>query len=362
MERYVKCAGSGQAEANMPELPSAEVTTDGDAIHEGLADGDTSALTETQGEIAQRLAGMEAKSLSLWMESKGIEVNLDRHAEERLWIRNRQTLELIASAQLDVYYVSKLTEGEGMTAFVLDFKSGYKKATAAEMNWQLLTQAIALRYEYPHLHDVTVGIAASRLGSSLDLATYTASDLDFAERELLQAVWRAQQPNPPRSPGTWCQYCRAKSDCATAASWALIVQQTIKAGNKLEMHEAVQSLKPEQLVYIWSQSTTAKGILDAVKARLETLPAETLAEFNLHLKPGAEVRRITNVLKAWDKLAEMLPEDARLGCITIALGKVEKALAFKNGLKGEAAKTQVNAALGEWMQTKQNKPSLEFIV
>ena len=101
MERFVNCAGSHQAEVGMPPLPEQKVTASGTDIHDALKTGDSENLEEDDAAVAKRLAGMETKALEDWTLAclPAHVTRPARVAEERLWIRDRKTLDLVASAQ-----------------------------------------------------------------------------------------------------------------------------------------------------------------------------------------------------------------------------------------------------------------------
>lgn len=357
MERFVNCAGSFQAEQGMPELPAADVTAAGTRIHSALETGDMEGMEETEADIAKRIMAMDKSAVADFCRDQGIESVPLRHAEERLWIRHRATLELLASAQLDIYYV------HNDVALIIDGKSGFKKATAADKNWQLLTQAIALRHDSPAVKTFFVAIAASRLGSSFDIAQYSAEDIDAGERELHHAIWKSKQPNPQRNPGTWCQYCRANGHCAEAAAYSSIVlfEMKLKDWNKLGIIEAVQQMTPAQLAHVFVRSKIAGMIFDNVEARLKIMSPEDLAKIGLGLKPGAERRTVTSLVAAREKLSTVLSSSELDECLTLSVTNAQKAIGKKKQLKAEVAKTFTNELLGEVLETKQNKPSLEII-
>lgn len=356
-ERFVNCAGSHQAEQGMPPLPEQAVTRSGTEIHDALESGDDSALEEDDATVAKRLSGMEHKATDDWMRDRGFDYIGTAHREERLWIRDRKTLDLIASAQLDVFYI------QGTEALFIDFKSGFKKTTASEKNWQVLTQALALWHEYPQLTNFRGGIAASRLTSTLDLVEYSAEQLAFAERELQLAVWKSKQPNPPRTPGSWCQYCRANGHCTEAAAYSSIVlfNGDLKDWSKLSIIEAVAKMEPAQMAHVFVRSKIANIIFENVEARLKNMPAAELEKIGLNLKPGAEKRSLTDVPKAWETIASLLTEPERLACISIAIGKLTKAIAKKKNLKEADAKILLEQTLSGLIVKTQNKPSLEIV-
>lgn len=359
-ERFVNCAGSAQAEQGMPPLPEQAVTRSGTDIHDALESGDDGALEEDDAAIAKRLAGMEARAHEDWMRDRGIEHKEPAHREERLWIRDRKTLDLVASAQLDVFYI------QGTEALFIDFKSGYKKTTASEKNWQVLTQALALWHEYPQVTNFRGGIAASRLTSTLDLVEYTAEQLAFAERELQLAVWKSKQPDPPRTPGSWCFYCRANGDCTSAAAFSAVIHpesgvQTERTDFQLWALESVGKMTPQQMGSVYKKSKIAEVIFANVEARLKNMPAAELEKIGLNLKPGAQNRSLTDVPKAWETIASLLTEPERLACISIAIGKLTKAVAKKKNIKEADAKILLEQTLSGLIVKTQNKPSLEIV-
>lgn len=360
IERLINCPGSPAAQRDLPPLPEQAVTSQGTDIHTAMETGDATGMEEDEQEIAVRLERLELRAVEDWSNKHEFtlherDAQMRRHAEERLWIRDRQSLELVASAKLDVYYVARVN------ALIIDFKSGFKKATPSDRNWQLITQAIALHHERPDIESFTIGIAADRLKSTLDIAHYTAAALRHAESVLMTSVWRSQQPNAARVPGTWCQYCRAIGECSVAAAWSQIALQNpaLQAGG-IGMLQAVQNMTPEQMKFVWQRSAAAKGIMDAVKLRLERVPADQLAAIGLQLKPGAEVRKITDVSLARQKLSLILSPEEIDACSTLAIGKLESAAKKGTLTKANAAKL-VESTLDGVIEKKQNKSSLEEI-
>ena len=221
--RIVNCPGSLAAEKGLPDLPAEQVTEEGTAIHEAAETGDTSELSGDPAAIAKRLRAMEDRVLEQWLADIP---NYDgtipqRHAEVRLWIRDRKTLELTASAQLDVLRVYE------KWCLIIDFKTGFNDAPPADRNWQLLTQAICVHHEFPKVERFRVAIAASRLSSKLDIAEYSLADLEHADKELLHVLWLAKQSDAQRRPGEHCRWCKAKGICPEAATFSLVTQQRL---------------------------------------------------------------------------------------------------------------------------------------
>jgi Protein of unknown function (DUF2800) len=354
MERFIACAGSHEAQRGLPPLPEQKVTSQGTGIHGAMETGDATHLEEDEQEIAVRLERLELKAVADWAEANGFDEHdrsrLARKAEVRNWIRDRKTLEPIASAKKDVYYVVR------EFALILDFKSGFKDATPSERNWQLLTQAVALWHEHPEITDFTVGIAASRLRSSLDRSHYGVEELRYAEFQINAALWRSKQANAPRSPGSWCQYCRANGVCPTAGAYSLLELQRLPAG-PLEIATAIQQMDANQMKDVWKRSKIADFIFEAVKNRLERMPVEVLASVGLGLKEGANLRKITDVSAARAKLGLILTPAEIDACSSLALGKLATA-AKKGSLSSKQASQLVDATLEGTISVTQNKSSL----
>jgi len=360
IQRIIACPGSRNAERGLPQLADKAVTADGDAIHNALETGETEALTETQEQIAARLKGLEMTALNDWMRDNGIEFTPERHAEERLWIRD-QSLNLVASAKLDVFYI----DNESSSALLLDFKSGFKKVAPSESNWQLRTQTIALFNEFPGILNIRVGIAASRLSSSLDLAEYDIPTILDAKRLLIRHIQAADAADAPRVPSAnACQYCRAKSFCPQAASYAMVTlaEYPPSKPNKLSVLEAVNRLTPLQVSIVYRRSKLAYMIFEAIEDRLKAMPVEDLNAIGLDLKPGSTSRSIKDIPMAINALSAHVKLPQLLELVSMPLGKVTKLLASSLGISQKAADAQVEEILAGNIETTQNKPSLIELV
>ena len=355
MDRFISCPGSFNAERGMPQLPELEVTSQGTDIHEAMETGDATDLAENEQEIAVRLERMERETLENWSVSIGLDVSVSRVAEQRFWIRDRKTLALIASAKLDSHYLA------GKHALLIDFKSGYKKATSSEHNWQLITQAIALWHEYPHLEHFRAAIAASRLSSSVDAADFTVDQLRYGEFVIQAAYWRSRDPEAPRNPGLWCQYCKARANCPNAAAYALLVLFLVPDHGKLAIVEQASAMSLPQLAVVQHRAGISALIFTAIKDRLKTFSDAELATVGLKLVPGAEIRSIENVMIAHRLLLQTLPEAEVYGCEKIAVGKIQTAYRAHTGCKTKEAVAWTNEAMAGLITVRQNKPSLESL-
>lgn len=362
VDRFINCPGSFAAERGLPELPKQNVTSEGTRIHAALESGDTEGLEPTEAEIASRLSAMEKSALADWMRQLGIEETPTRHAEERLWIRDPNTLELEASAQLDVYYVHE------RVCLVIDAKSGFKGATSAELNWQLMTQAICVSQEYPEVKSFYVAIAHARLGSSFDMAVYDIKGIRHGLQEFRHAQWLSKQPNARRVPGTHCQYCRANGVCVEAAAYSSVTQQEFGVSSlpskdvKLSIAERVGRMTLPQMAGVFTRSKIAYMIFDQVESRLKSQSAEELAKVGLGFKPGAVQSKVDNYSKARAAaVAAGLTDEQLDACSTLGVPKLREVVKDKLALNKDGAKERTKTILEGHLVETQNQPSLEII-
>lgn len=354
--RLIACSGSWPAEQDMPELPEQEVTGAGRRIHAALESGDSDELAESESEIASRISALERSGLNGWMLANDIEAAPERIAERRLWMRDRKTLDLVASAQLDVYYVS------GDKAYFVDAKTGFNDVPPADKNYQVAVQALCLAHEYPEVVEFTGGIAASRLTSKLDLTIYTRDSLRHVEWEILHAIWKANQPGAPRNPGKHCDYCRAKADCPEAAACSSIVLHNgmVPQLNKLGIAEAVSRMTPMQLAWVWQRSRIAENIFGAISDRLKAMPESQLAAVGLKLKPGAVNRKCTNANEAIAKLSAIIP-DKTYECVTVSISKAETAVGEALDIPKKNRREKISEVLSGLIVESKNSSSLQTI-
>lgn len=285
-------------------------------------------------------------------------MQVETFREQRLWIRNRANLGLIASAQLDVYFIY------GSNALAIDFKTGFSEQTPSERNWQLKTQALALWHEYPNLKHIRMAIAHSRLSSKFDACDFTVRDLEMVERDLLFLVWKSEQPDAPRVPGAHCRWCKARGLCPESATMALVVSKGVEFGslkNSLDVAALIKTLTPSQLKFIYERRSLANEIIEGSVQRLKTLPPEQLALIGLKLDNGASLKPITNTKLAYERLEQVLGKPAMMEVISVARGKAAEVLCEQQQITLKAAKEKVDAILGDAITPKEGAKRLKPI-
>lgn len=341
MERIYHCAGSPLTDPPKPEADDHDDAENdardaGTRIHDALRDDDFTKLDADEAAIAQKLKEMGVEELHKWV------WHLDPNAgppekralpsptkEHRVWIRRRDTLKPVSSAQLDAYYIV------GNSALVIDTKTGFLRTTHATDNIQLRTQALALWQEFPHLTNIRVAINQFRFRPYRTHADYNLQDLKLAEEELMFRLFLAEQPDAPRVPGAWCIYCPAKADCVEAQTFALMPSARVNVGNdEMTIEERVALMTPMNWRFVWQQSRVITKILDAVKASLKALPKEELEALGIYVTPPQNVHSVSNILEAYarlDKAGFLKGDDATKAqqfsaYCKMPLGAIEEAL------------------------------------
>lgn len=354
-ERDVNCPGWRNLTRGLPSEAGSAVAASGTAIHKAWETGDDSALDEDEADIAAALKRVEDVESARWMQENSLDAVPAVLREERLWIRNRQTLEPLYSAQVDVAYVAK------HNALIIDGKTGFKDATPSEINWQLRVQAIALWQEYPDLKRIRVAIAQGRFRPKFDPTDYELSDLLNAERDLLFHIWRTKQPDAPRVAGTWCRYCQGKAYCHEAATWAMVVAAQTREAVPTDKATAVlyaSRLTPPQLAQIHARKTIIEAVLDAVNNRLKAMTDEQLAEIGLAKKPGAKKKEITDQAKARELLKAALTDEQINAASSISRSKAAEILHALTKCTKKEAGAQIDTILAPVLEEKQNSPSV----
>lgn len=331
MHRVWACAGSENLIRSIPPNERVksddEVTASGTRVHASLA-GEGNELDMTEGEIAERLKQLEQDAVDKWrydvllpkMNGDLPEMKVIR--EERCWIRD-EALNELASAKPDVIYIC------GTCALVINYKAAFKPVTAAAKNHQCRTEAIAVWSEY-YCTNIRVAVVQSRLTSTVTQADYDEELLYDAAAQLKFTLWRAAQPDAPRSAGSHCDWCVAKAHCPEVATYSLLPvassQLSATSPSKKDVEFAVSRLTPTALAFIERRRLIAEKLFDAVKARLKSLPAEELAAVGFELGQGRNQLEVKDASGAIDLLIEkkLLTEEEVMNCFKWNNGALEE--------------------------------------
>ena len=363
MWRIVNCPGSCALCSVCPKEKQEQVTQEGSDIHAAV-ETDAELGDESLDNIADKLRDLRAKAIAEWEEARSIRQGekLTELREERVWVRNPHTLVPLGSAKVD----EAVIHHSSGSALVIDFKTGFKETTPAENNWQLKMQALGIKHEVGVITHVRAGIAYGRFRPKLDLVDLTNDDLLNIEKELLFNLWRAAQPDAPRTPGEWCRYCDAKPYCREALAWASL-QVTVATGptniilSRESALQAVAAMTPAALAKVQVNSTIIKAILESVNDRLKSLSEDQLREVGLCLKEGSTRRTITDHKKAYSILKDELGDDRILDTVKVDTTAAINALAAANKKTKSASREDLFRLLADVVETKQNSPSIAQI-
>lgn len=355
MDRRDHCPGSLVAERGAPYLEEEDTATSGTRIHHALETGDDSELDMSEEEIKANLDRLEKNAVAKWREDFNISKEPRVVREQRHWIRNAE-LDLIASARPDVEYHAQ------DHALVINYKTGYKDPTPTEINWQVRTEAVAVHSDNPNLVHVRAAIAASRLASRFDYCDFDARSLGLGQREIEFVVWRSNKPGAPRVPGTWCRYCKARSDCREAAGYSLLPTVGMPdKSDELALLQAVSRLTPQHLSYLYCRKSTIAAILDAVEQRLKSLPEEELRLAGYEIAPGNTYRDITDTVGAFNALGAILSDESRMSCIKLVEGRAIEAVMANEKITKKAATEKVRSTIAAFQTQRAGKPKLKVI-
>lgn len=372
MARTHKCAGWLNLWNSIPvdQRPREDsaVAEAGTRMHAALEQEDTSDLDLTEAEIVDRIKELESKAVEDWKRDFNIK-EAGAIREERCWFRDDE-MKPLASAKVDVAYIG----GEsGEYALCIDAKTGFLPAVPASRNQQLKLQALALQSEYG-VKQVRVAIAQHRFVSYSTAADFMPEDLERAGAEVRFDLWRATQSDAARVPSEECRYCPCKTHCRENAAYTLLpsvaLAPTLPANpKKQDIITAVAQLSIDDLAVIQRRGTLISTTLEAVKARLKSLPKEELARVGFELTEGRNQQAMTS----FNGLTEFLYGAVDDGTITneefatmfdFRSGQCEKLLLPRILAKAESegrkltakeVKENLRAALGQFINFAASK-------
>lgn len=363
LDKLWHCPGSRAAEKDLPELKAEEVTEAGDRIHASFASGDDDDLEISEREINERAVNLEKFAVEKWKEDfRVVKVVKEVRDCERYWIRDHK-LNQIASALPDVVHIGECDSGT-LSALCLNLKTGFKEQTPSERNWQCRTEILAVFEEHPGITTARAGIIASRLYTKLDTTDYDARDFANIKRDIDFASWRSDQPDAPRNAGSHCRWCKARGskNCPESLTYAMVASQATEfsaINNSLDVAAVVGRLTPSQLKMVYERKSLAVEIMDASVQRLKGLPSDQLALIGLKLVDGAQLKPVTNIPLAYQRLEAVLGKDAMMNVISVARGKAAEALCEQKQISLKAAKEQVDEILGDAITPKLGAPRLK---
>jgi hypothetical protein len=251
----------------------------------------------------------------------------------------------------------------GNPVIVRERKMGFKVVQAADANLQLRAY-IAMVSEKYQASDYYGQLTQPRVSSKSHIVYYTREDVAKARLEI-KALWDASHaPDAPRRAShDACNFCRAQTVCPEFQSWLGAIEKS-KHLPVAQWTDGQMSLFEERRGMLEKfLKETHKQIFAIKQADPERLPGWSI-------KPGANVRRVNDLVAAWSALQSLLSdgfgnEAAKQfsNCCDISIGALEDLI--YNMLKDAAKKKSqkevkrlVNDALSGLIELRQNKPSL----
>lgn len=252
---------------------------------------------------------------------------------------------------------------------VIDKKFGFKEVTPAESNYQLRCYACGGAEMFPKTENVVVAITQPRLPyeQRITMACYSKDDIAAAREEIFAIRSACREPDAPLVPGPeQCRYCKAKLICPAFQAemqnaYALVpVEKTgTLTKRKADAQEILARCSDEDLDRMIQFVRMAKFVeemaINEGRARVE---AGKLSMYELG-RPS-QPRFIADPAKAEALLAlkGLLDRQTIWACSSMALGKLEEAVAEKGKLTMKEARKLIDETLASVIGREERKPSL----
>jgi hypothetical protein len=200
-------------------------------------------------------------------------------------------------------------------------------------------------------------IIQPRTSAKADMVFYTDGDIEAARTEI-NAIWdAANAENAPRNASSdACRFCPAKVLCPEYKEWAFAVE-------KIAHLPAAQWTSEQWEMFLSRRTELMKFLEDRYQEAKEIVSVAPEAIPNWELKPGNQVRHVTDIPKAWVALSQLLSAEQFSACCKLALGSVEEILwrlrqKSPNKLTQKETKAIINSKLDGIVALVQNAPSL----
>jgi hypothetical protein len=337
MERIAACPGSVRMSEGMPPLPAGDDAREGTRLHRAISHNERAGLDYEQMELVDRCN-------ALVMELRGENGRVYR--EERLSVIG-SNFEEITFGTVDVLIVKE------DKAVIIDWKFGRNEVEEAANNIQLGCYAVGAAQKWG-VSSVECHVFQPRIGHR---SNYTFTDLSAVRESIEELIEIAEGSEWRLNPSEkTCQYCRAKIDCP--ASRKCLNLPAIPADEVLV--KCLPNLIPA--------AKQAKKIADAILDKAKDLIASGVAVDGYCLKPGNEVRSISDIPQGFELVKpDGITYEEYLNLCSIKVAKLEELWISKQVKRIEAEGGKIilkNAkkAFDEMMKSvvikTQNAPSL----
>ncbi len=333
----------------VPEPPSPAAKS-GNVIHSAWAGNPEEELSVFEASTLDILQRLEKMVVTDWCQGLPCEV-LGR--ELRLYLR--KGIMPIASGALDVAYI----QYEPMRILILDAKTLTGQVDPAHSNDQLRELVALTTQNYSEVSEITVGLLRPNVAERTSLSVYDQLECHVALAMLFKHLEEIALPNRPRTPGDWCRYCQALPFCPQAHAYAS--EPSMELG--LQISKGTLALPIGHAgTELLSKLLAARPLIERLTSMYKALLAqEPDALPGYHLRPGKQVREITDILAAWEAANQVEGFDlaAFLSATKLSVTKLEAALGKATGRRGRDLRQTFSDVFGEVTQMRTDAPELE---
>ena len=321
-----------------------EIAERGTAIHLAIETGKGDALSADDLSEARRLAATENEAIQRWLEELGAERVERTVREQRLWLSLNG--KRVFSGKPDAIHII------GKFALLVDYKTGFKKATAAEGNVQLACNAVLAAKEFGVTNIRAVLVQAKFDADSVD---YDEAALIYWENTIRKMVRDMDsEDSKPNAGQSQCAYCKAFARCEAVKNevgslFATPQSQwvsTVPSSRELDMYSMAEKIISER----------------RRMARMALQDGQTIAGWELG-NPRKTVK-ITDPTSAYEKVADIVSAPQFAACCDVSIVKLSDAYAnAKNAKVGyiskKAARAEVEEMLAEVIDAKVGEAPLK---
>jgi hypothetical protein len=270
--------------------------------------------------------------------------------EQRLWLHDG--LDPVHSGQFDVAYGTI----HSRRMLILDGKTLFDEVDAAARNDQLRELVALARFNFEFCTEFTVAILQPWVSAKPSVAVYDQAEAELSLRMLRAAIADSADPAAPRTPGAWCQYCPAISQCEEARSH---IGHTYRLAKRIQDGGFTIPLGESGARFLESIKT-AETVLAAMKAAYrEILSSDPTAVPGWYMKSGSAVREITDIAAALAIARDLgLPDSSLVKATRLALGAFQDLIGQALHLRGTALQERFDQLFGATITLKTNAPEL----
>jgi len=342
-----RCPGRRALCARLPKEKDTAVAARGQRIHDALAAGDFSTLSDNEEQLASRIAYGESEIVHEY----GFEGALIEF-EQRIW--DSEGLEHTWSARVDRYD----WQPDKRRLLVVDDKTGWTLPPPAPVNWQVRSEG-ALLAEVHDAVEVVVSLIHPHHPDSLwEAEVYTREQCEALLTTVRHLVKQIQLPDQRRIVGgIQCQWCPAKRICPEFIAAEAALDQAIEDEIADEGFTAIirrtSAERGEHVRQLKARVKNIGVILEQYTALMEK-DEQSIAGWRLARKLD---RRVTDEGRAMELVRGAYGADVLYECLRFNLVALETQLA-KRGTKREA-KLAVERLLAPVIEFKKSKYYLD---